>query len=289
MRVLTEEDWHRQSRELKKRIEGKLKDYFSNRSKSTKHPVIDFLFEYYSFRFSELKCWSPGIGVILTGDSAYDLLKNHLYTKKREGVTLDIAKISSKRKSSIAWIIDLLQQTQERPPYFGCMGLHEWAMVYGQQKTRHNLPLRMSPQQIMNFVEDSRICCSHYDAFRFFTKPARPFNELNPTKQTRRDFEQPGCLHANMDLYKWAHKFYPWIASDIIADAFELAWKIREVDMRASPYDMSFLGYEPICIETATGRQEYIHLQKQFYTDAQPLRQKLIVAYKNIQQMLGAS
>lgn len=286
MRVLSEPEWHRHSRELKKRIESRLKGYFSNRSKSTKHPVIDFLFEYYSFRFSELKCWSPGIGVILTGDSTNDLLNNHLYIKQDQGITLDINGISDKRKNSIAWIIDLLQQTQERPPYFGCMGLHEWAMVYGQQKTRHSLPLRMSPQQIMRFVEDSRICCSHYDAFRFFTKPARPFNELTPTKQTRREFEQPGCLHANMDLYKWAHKFYPWIASDIIADAFELAWKIREVDMRASPYDLSLLGYEPICIETAAGRQEYIHLQKQFCTEARPLRQKLIAAYQNIEQML---
>ncbi|BBM81700.1 3-methyladenine DNA glycosylase [Candidatus Uabimicrobium amorphum] len=286
MQVLTEEKWHQQSRELKKRIDNLLKNYFSNRSKSTKHPVIDFLFEYYSFRFSELKSWSPGIGVILTGDSASDLLKNHLYKKHNDGVTLDISKISPQRKNTISWIIDLLQQTKERSPYLGCLGLHEWAMVYGQQKTRHNLPLRMSPQQIMNFVENSRIRCTHYDAFRFFTKPAKPLNELNPTKQTRRDFEQPGCLHANMDLYKWAHKFYPWIASDIIADAFELAWRIREVDMRASPYDMSVMGYEPICIETPEGRQQYTHLQRQFFTEAQPLREKLIVAYQNIQQML---
>ena len=54
-----------------------------------------------------------------------------------------------------------------------------------------------------------------------------------------------------MDLYKWAYKFYPWTPSDLIADAFELAVEIREIDMRASPYDLGVYGFEPITIEIA--------------------------------------
>ncbi|WP_372370095.1 3-methyladenine DNA glycosylase [Candidatus Uabimicrobium sp. HlEnr_7] len=287
MRVLSEQDWHCQSRNLKKRIDGKLRKYFTNRSQSTKNPIVDFLFEYYSFRFAELKCWSPGVGVILTGESTQSFLKNPMYKKMGKGVTLDTDQISIKRQNSIKWIIDLLERTKERTAYLGCLGLHEWAMVYKQQKTRHNISLRMTPTQIQHFVENSSICCSHYDAYRFFTKEAINFNELKPTKQTRHQYEQPGCLHTNMDLYKWAHKFYPWINSELIADTFELAWEIREVDMRASPYDIQHLGYKPILIETSEGRQQYIAFQKEFSNKAAPLRQRLIDEYQKLLQMLN--
>jgi len=40
-------------------------------------------------------------------------------------------------------------------------------------------------------------------------------------------------FHASMDLYKWAYKFAPWIASDLLADYFELARATRWLDMRA--------------------------------------------------------
>jgi hypothetical protein len=78
-----------------------------------------------------------------------------------------------------------------------------------------------------------------------------------------------------MDLYKWANQFYPWISSDIIADCFLLACRIREVDMRASPYDLSAMGYRPIPIETEEGRGEYVRYQQEFADAAAPLRSRL--------------
>ena len=44
---------------------------------------------------------------------------------------------------------------------------------------------------------------------------------------------------------------------ELIADCFALAAEIREMDMRASPYDLAELGYAPIAIETPAGRAEY--------------------------------
>ena len=70
----------------------------------------------------------------------------------------------------------------------------------------------------------------------------RPLNTLDPGRDDRADFEQPGCLHAGMDLYKHAFRLSPLIASELVADCFELAWDIRELDMRASPYDFSRPG-----------------------------------------------
>jgi hypothetical protein len=45
--------------------------------------------------------------------------------------------------------------------------------------------------------------CSHFDAFRFFTPEAVPRNAGSPSRATQQDWEQPGCLHANMDLSIW--------------------------------------------------------------------------------------
>ena len=80
----------------------------------------------------------------------------------------------------------------------------------------------------------------------------------------RAAFEQPGCLHAGMDLYKHAFRLSPLVCSDLVADCFELARDIRVLDMRASPYDLSDLGYEPVRIETPAGKEEYVAAQRAF-------------------------
>jgi hypothetical protein len=125
-------------------------------------------------------------------------------------------------------------------------------------------------------VESSAIACTHFDAFRFFTAPARPLNRLQPTRETAPQFEQRGCLHANMDLYKWSFKLAPFAPGELIADCFALARDIREIDMRASPYDLMALGFAPIAIETPAGRADYERHQRMFAERGQPLRARLI-------------
>ena len=46
--------------------------------------------------------------------------------------------------------------------------------------------------------------------------------------------------------------------------------------MRASPYDLSDLGYDPLRIETPDGKQEYAGAQRGFAERGAPLRQRLI-------------
>ena len=79
-----------------------------------------------------------------------------------------------------------------------------------------------------------------------------------------------------MDLYKWAFKLAPFTPSELTADCFALARDIREVDMRASPYDLRALGHAPIAIETPVGREEYEQHQRAFAERSQPLRARLI-------------
>ncbi|HYF34588.1 MAG TPA: hypothetical protein VD994_04800, partial [Prosthecobacter sp.] len=141
---------------------------------------------------------------------------------------------------------------------------------------RHNgYELRMPPDDLARFVEAQAICCSHYDAFPFFTPAARPLNALQPTLESRPELEQSGCLHTNMDLYKWSSKLWPWVGSDLIGRAFALACEGRDLDMRASPYDLRAMGYEPVRIETPAGREEYVAAQRELAAKAEPIREEL--------------
>jgi hypothetical protein len=101
-------------------------------------------------------------------------------------------------------------------------------------------------------------------------------NRLQPTRAEAPQFEQRGCLHANMDLYKWAYKLSPLVPSELVADCFALARDIRTLDMRASPYDLTDLGHPPVRIETPEGRAEYVAAQRGFAERAAPLRARLI-------------
>jgi hypothetical protein len=149
-------------------------------------------------------------------------------------------------------------------------------MVYRDRETRHPVPLRLGPEGTDAVVEAHAIRCSHYDAFRFFTPAAVARNRVQPTRETQPEFEQPGCLHAGMDLYKWAYKLAPATPGELVADCFELAAEIRELDMRASPYDLTGHGYTPVAIETPEGKAEYVAAQRGFAERGAVLRGRLL-------------
>ena len=278
----------------------------ARQSRGEKHPVEDFLWEYYSYRPSWLRRWHPGPDVVLLGDAAREYLRwpeyhevelelparefNDAAPQRLRGVAVNPAAFDSKRRDSLVWLLGLLRNTHERAPSFGCFGLHEWAMVYRltPEQIRHaQLPLRLSAAETARVVETSTLRCSHFDAFRFFTPDARPLNRLQPARATTAQMEQRGCLHANMDLYKWAFKLAPFTPSDLVADCFALALAIREIDMRASPYDLRALGYAPIPIETPEGRADYERYQRAFAERSQPLRARLIALCERLVSAVG--
>ncbi len=249
------------------------------------HPIADFLFGYYPFSFSLLENWQPGTSIALEWNDGPLPTDNHHFTGRsyvleHGAIFAEPQLLSEKERQRLAWISALLEATRDRAPNFACHGLHEWAMVYRGLDVRHEktLKLRLSQTEIDTVVEARAICCSHHDAFRFFAKEARPLNHLQPDLETRILLEQPGCVHANMDLYKWAAKAMPWTGSDLLLDCFELAVDLRDLDMRASPYDLTESGRQPVCIETAEGRRVYENEQRQLAARAIPLRSRLIAA-----------
>ena len=278
--ILAECDWRSRQLAHESRVRTWTDPHQERAARGEKHPVYDFLFTYYAFRPAWLRRWHPGPGIALTGESAREFLRWPEYQESSHGVALDSSSLPTHRREFVTWLRGMLTAMQTRPAFFGCHGLHEWAMVYREATdgVRHNSwPLRFSPDELARIVEAAAVCCTHFDAFRFFTSPARPLNKLQLTRSDAAQLEQRGCLHANMDLYKWAFKLAPFTPAELIADCFELARDIREVDMRASPYDFQSLGFEPIAIETEGGRGEYERHQRLFATRGEPLRARLIV------------
>lgn len=243
------------------------------------HPVEDFLFTYYPFSFAKLETWHPGLDVGLQfADDLPAAFSGRYYTPQDGVLFADRTKLPDADRQRLGWTRDLLRATRDRTPNLSCLGLHEWAMVYRGINVRHasSTRLRLRQQEIDAVVESLPVCCSHYDAFRFFAGPARPLNRLQPDHESRMAMEQPGCVHANMDLYKWAAKSLPWVDSGLVLDCFELALELRSLDMRASPYDVGDWGYDPVEIETPEGRRQYEEEQRTLADNARPLRQRLI-------------
>ncbi|WP_222854158.1 3-methyladenine DNA glycosylase [Fodinicola acaciae] len=241
-----------------------------------KHPVFDFLFTYYSPRPSKLRRWHAGSGVVL--ENADEFLSQAGYVRTDAGVTVERAALPERQQRAAANVHRLLKATAGRAPRFGCSGLHEWAMVYRQPAERRHayVPLRLGAAGTDAVVEQLPMCCSHFDAFRFFTEQARPLNPVQLTRESTVDNEQPGCLHVTMDLYKWAYTLTPLVPSELVLDCFRLALDARELDMRASPYDLSAFGYQPVPIETPAGRRAYAQAQAALAERAVPLREELI-------------
>jgi hypothetical protein len=272
--ILSEQEWRERQAAHEARVRPWVEPRLRRMSAGERHPVDDFLFEYYPYRPGQLSRWHPGLGFTLENGGEY--LPHKGYVETPEGVTASVATLPVGRVESIRWLREMLARTEARAAALGCFGLHEWAMVYRVETVRHEKwPLRLGPDEIARVVEENGPRCTHYDAFRFFTPAARPLNRYLPTRENTADFEQPGCLHANMDLYKWAFKLSPFSSSELVADCFALAREIRVLDMRASPYDFAALGLEPVRIESAEGRGEYEAAQRGFASRAAPLRRRL--------------
>ncbi len=282
MTVWDRAEWRQRMQEHAVRVAAHADAFVDRRSRGAKHPVHDFLFTYYSFAPAKLKQWVPPFGVSLeiTADdlAACPWLQSERFICEGGMLHLDARRFMPREREFATWVAMLCARILSRPGRFTCYGLHEWAMVYRQsaQQVRHQgYELRMPPQELAAFVESLPVCCSHYDAFRFFTPDARPLNVLQPTLDGRPDLEQAACLHANMDLYKWSSKLWPWTGSDLIGACFELALMGRDLDMRASPYDLSAMGYVPVRIETPEGRAQYEQEQRELAARARGLRERL--------------
>lgn len=122
------------------------------------HPIYNFLHTYYRYSTKSIKKYSPGIGIMMETmpDGALALLNEKFLRITPEGISVllstspdlyhncalfchkgvsyELPKGQSP-DSTFGWITlsktrDMLHATASRQPFFGCFGLHEWAMLY---------------------------------------------------------------------------------------------------------------------------------------------------------------
>ncbi|NBB79115.1 MAG: 3-methyladenine DNA glycosylase [Verrucomicrobia bacterium] len=279
--VLAPDVWQRKAAKHRERAEAWTQPYRARRAAGEMHPIYDFLFIYYRNKPAHLEQWHPGPGVGLESAPLGDTFKSHHY-RTESGVTIlapDLMTEPTRHRLDMA--LQLSRKINERPPTFGCFGMHEWAMVYrgdveGEVRHAERLPLRLSQEATDAFVRSRPIQCSHFDAFRFFSPGAKAFNRMEPRKDTRMELEQCGCLHTNMDLYKLAAQCMPWVGTELLWKCFEFALEARRLDMQASPYDCRSLGFDPVKVETPQGKLEYERRQRALSESARLLRADLI-------------
>ena len=162
--ILAESEWLARQLAHETRVRVWTDPHQARASRGEKHPVHDFLFSYYAFRAAWLRRWHPGPDVVLTGAAAATFLRWPEYRtvaldEGTSGVVLDPGTLPVHRRVFVTWLRDLLQTMQTRPAFFGCFGLHEWAMVYRQtpDEIRHNAyPLRYPPEALARIASSDK-------------------------------------------------------------------------------------------------------------------------------------
>lgn len=275
-------EWRNRAISHRDRVLPWITPRLERRQKGQRHPVDDFLFDYYQYRPGQLALWHPGLGYSLS-EPTWNYVDHADYLVQEEVAQVNPIRFQRRRRK-VTRALTILESTSQRPKHFGCFGMHEWAMVYGlgQQQVRHEqLPLRLPPAQVAEAVDSIGLRCTHFDAYRFFT-PEAATKQIPLTRDSQVEFEQPACLHAGMDLYRFAYEAGPFIPSELTADCFEHARAARELDMQASPYDVSSFGLQTIPVETPAGRAEYAVEQKRMADSASTLRIRVISALRKL-------
>lgn len=274
-KVLSASEWMPLARAHEESVDTLTKAHLDRHARGEKHPVWDFIFDYYRNSPGKFRRWHPGAGIAIAGACPHANWK--YYVSDGDITWCDTDAFLAKRGKTARYVANLLRATTAHTAHYDCFCLHEWAMCY-KETPRHSLPLRLGSDGVVDVVDSHDIRCTHYDAFRFFTDAARSLNQTQLTRDLQPVTEQAGCLHATMDLYKWAFKMEPLITSDITVDAFLLACDARILDMQASPYDCRAFGLDPVAVETTEGKAQFVHRQRELARRGTAIRSRLLTA-----------
>lgn len=282
-RVLTKDEWRTQRDAHERCVDAWINPHLERRRRGERHPIEDFLWDYYPYRPSALRRWNPGPAVTLLDVDGSEDLPAGFVVNEDHAAEFSWDAVPARQRERLAtelgWVCRLLHGMAQRPAGFGCFGMHEWAMVLHQpapDHRHHTWPMRVTAQEIQDAIDDVGLRCTHFDAWRFFTPAATALNPWPLSRNTQPERDQSGCLHANMDVYKWSMRMQPLVPSSVVTQAFALARRIRHLDMAASPYDFSALGVEPIAVELPVGRAAYVRQQRDFAQEAATLRVELL-------------
>ena len=220
---------------------------------------------------------TPGTASHAGGESARRFLGRAGYGEHGSAVTVTHEHLVS-RIETVEFIADLLQSTAGRPARFNCFGLHEWAMVYrsarraprsGSVAARAGGHRRRGRIDAVALQPLRRLPVLHRAGGapqRGTAEPRVAGRQRTAGVRARRD----GHLQVGVQAGPAGRLR---TASPTASNSPPTA---RELDMRASPYDLTGYGFAPIAVETPTGRAEYVRGQQDVADRAAPLRTRAV-------------
>ena len=209
------------------------------------HPVWDFLFTYYSLRPRQLLRWHPGYGVTLAGGAAATASWAAPAMTRRARASRSSREYLRGRAGHRRFVAELLRATAARPAQLNCFGMHEWAMVYRSDEVRHaQVPLRLGPQAPTGWWS----VAVALQPLRRVPLLHRRSGAAQRERADPRNARSPGTAGLRARQHGFVQVVLQAGPAGRLRDAARLPGAgraAREIDMRASPYDLSDYGYHP--------------------------------------------
>ena len=172
------------------------------------HPVEDFLFRYYNNSPARLRRWHPGAGVLLEDAAGLPRASvDPLPGRRRRGGARRRGLPRGPGPGRDASCASLLSATASRPAAAGLLGLHEWAMVLrhpGRRRAACRLAAAAGQRRHRRGGRAARHPVLALRRVPVLHRVGAPRNACSRSRDSQVAMEQPGCLHAGMDVYKWA-------------------------------------------------------------------------------------
>ena len=121
--VLAVDEWTARAEAHAARIDRWTAPHRERRRRGEKHPVLDFLFTYYSETPGRLRRWHPGPDLALAGPAPH-AGRRWYATDARGAVHLDVPAFLADRGDTVRFVRRLLAATAGRPAFSGCFGLN---------------------------------------------------------------------------------------------------------------------------------------------------------------------
>ena len=125
MQQLTRAQWTDRMKRHEQRAREWIDPHLQRRSRGEKHPIWDFLFDYYSIRPSRVLRWHPGLDATLI--DATDAPHTHWrdYTVKQDGtVCADVDSFLSHRGNAMDKVLTLLRASEDNRAQFDLSLIH---------------------------------------------------------------------------------------------------------------------------------------------------------------------
>ena len=181
---------------------------------------------------------TPAPGVVLAGVARPRAGPD--YAPRAAGATLDTAAVLARRGDSMRL------DPRAAGPHGRARGRTWAASACTSGRWSTGRPRRGTPQRLAAAAlarSDRRVVrgergvrCSHFDAYRFFTAPARPLNVLRPTREAQHDAGAAGLpARQHGPLQVGVQAVARWSPSELVADCFALARDIRDAGHARQP------------------------------------------------------